>query len=58
MIPNPEEPDDSSQKVKKVDVNLHKMMKNFQKKIQNLNDSMKNMREDAEELAKYFEYSN
>ena len=36
---------------------LHKMMKKFKKKISNLQCSMNEMREDAEDLSKYFKYN-
>lgn len=42
---------------RKVNGDLHKMMKKFRRKIEGLRESMAEMREDAEELAKYFEYS-
>ena len=36
---------------------LHKMMKHFKKKISHLKSSMSEMREDAEDLSKYFKYN-
>lgn len=44
-------------KREKVNQDLHKMMKKFRKKIDGLKESMAEMREDAEELSKYFEYT-